>query len=147
MKSRRVSDVFLSNRIIALAPDASVREASHLMAREKVGAVLVTVEDHLAGIFTERDALSRVLANKLDPDLTTLREVMTPDPISTAPDAGAIDALRLMRDGGYRHLPVVQDGTLVGVVSLRDFVGSELAEIEEETDFQIRIAEGSGRSR
>ena len=142
MKTRRVSDVILSNRIIQLAPDASVREASHLMAREKVGAVLVTEGDHLAGIFTERDALNRVLANKLDPDTTTLREVMTANPLSVAPDADAIDALRLMRDGGYRHLPVVQGDQLVGVVSLRDFVGSELAEIEDETAFQIRIAEG-----
>ena len=145
-RKRTVADMIGRGRIVQLPGTASVREASFLMARERVGAVLVTGADgRLDGIFTERDALNRLLAKHLDVDKTALSEVMTSGPTTVSPDSLAIDALRLMRDGGFRHLPVVGDGRVVGVISLRDFVGAELAAIEDEFDFRIHFAEGPGR--
>jgi len=142
MIKRRIGDIIPGNRIVQLPGSASVREASRLMAKEHVGAVLVMREERLEGIFTERDALNRVLAKQLDPESTTIDEVMTRQPKTVDPDASAIAALRMMRNGGYRHLPVARGERVVGVVSLRDFFGAELAEIEEELDFQAQIAEG-----
>ena len=143
MKRRSISDIAGGGPIIQLTATATVREASRLMDREKVGAVLVTDGGRLDGIFTERDALGRVLAKQLDPETTQLAEVMTADPTTIGPDASAIEALRLMRDGGFRHLPIVDQGRLIGIVSLRDFFGAELSEVEREQDFQAAIAEGS----
>ena len=65
---------------------------------------------------------------------------MTPDPDTVSPDNTAIEALRMMQDGGYRHLPVVEDGTVLGVASRRDFHGDEKARLEEETGLWERIA-------
>ncbi|MCG8359002.1 MAG: CBS domain-containing protein [Kiloniellales bacterium] len=145
MKKRTIAEMLAGERIVELSPSASVREASLLMAKEHVGAVLVCVEDRLEGIFTERDALSRVLAQHRNPETTQLSEVMTRNPLTIRRQAAAIEALRLMRNGGFRHLPVVDNGRVVGVVSLRDFCGAELAEIEDELDFQSIVAEGTAR--
>ena len=145
-RKRTVADMIGRGRIVQLPGTASVREASFLMARERVGAVLVTGGDgRLDGIFTERDALNRLLAKHLDVDKTALSEVMTSGPTTVSPDSLAIDALRLMRDGGFRHLPVAVEDDLVGVVSLRDFVGAELAAVEDEYEFKTRLAEGPRR--
>ena len=142
MKQRNIADIGSRGRIVELPASATVREASHLMARERVGAVLVTNDGRLEGIFTERDALGRVLAKQRDPETTRLSEVMTAKPLTVPPEASAIEALRLMRDGGFRHLPIVDGEKLVGVISLRDFFGAELSEVEREQDFQDAIAEG-----
>lgn len=141
-RGRRIADMLLSGRIVQLPATASVREASKLMAKERIGAIMVTEADRLLGIFTERDALNRVMAQGRDPEETTLAQVMTRNPTSLSPEDASIDALRLMRDGGFRHLPVTLGDTLVGVISLRDFVGAELAAVEEEQQVKLRLAEG-----
>ncbi|MGF1609677.1 MAG: cyclic nucleotide-binding/CBS domain-containing protein [Kiloniellales bacterium] len=158
MPHRKVAEIVPSRRIVRLPPQASVREASRLMVRERVGAVLVIEgpgegageAERLVGIFTERDALNRVIATEREPEHTTLAEVMTPDPVTVSPQATAIEALRLMRDGGYRHLPVAEPEEsgrvrVVGVISLRDFIGAELAAVEQEARFTALLADGSGR--
>ena len=113
---------------------ATVREAARLMAARNIGSVLVTGRDgRLEGILTERDILCRIVAPGCDPDRTRLQEVMTKDPDTIGPDEPAIEALRRMRDGGYRHLPVVDGRRLVGIVSRRDFWGDEKTRLEDET--------------
>jgi CBS domain-containing protein len=87
----------------------------------------------LTGIFTGRDAVFRVLAEGKNPAKTTLREVMTPDPETITPRHNAIDALRLMQDARCRHLPIVNDGMILGIVSRGDFRGTELDRFDEET--------------
>jgi CBS domain-containing protein len=104
------------------------------MRERAVDAVLVADEaGPLLGIFTNRDAVRRVLAEARDADRATLAEVMTRDPATVAPSAAAMEALRLMRDGGFDHVPVVQDGRAVGLVSHSHFLGVEQARLEEET--------------
>ena len=105
-----------------------------------VGAILVTEGDRrLVGIFTGRDAVHRVLAEGKSAVRTTLAEVMTREPDTTPPGEVAIEALRLMENGRYRHLPIVDDGRVVGIVSRFDFSGMELDRLDEETGLWERI--------
>ncbi len=124
--SRRSVVQLIKHQVIQLAPSASVREAAQLMSESHVGALLVMDEGRLAGIFTERDALNRVLGEGRDPDSTSLSEVMTRDLVTLGPQTAATLALHVMGEVGFRHLPVVENDKVYGVISLRDFVGVEL---------------------
>ena len=136
---RKIADMMTGGELAELAPSATVYEAACLMKARKCGSVLVTSEHRLIGIFTERDVVNRVVADKLDPLATPLAQVMTANPDTVRPDTLAVEALRMMEDGGYRHLPVVQRGRILGVVSRRDFYGEEKAELEKERALWERI--------
>lgn len=120
--ARLVSQVLIQRKFSAVTPDTTVARAAEVMKQQRVGAILVMEERALAGIFTERDALFRVVAAKLDPETATLRDVMTADVVSVAPDDDITHALRLMRDVGFRHLPVLEDGEVIGIISTRDII-------------------------
>ncbi len=137
---RKMSDIVHDQNPLTLPPDATVQEACRRMRERYVGAVLVTEGDRrLIGIFTGRDAVHRVLAEGKDAAQTRLAEVMTRDPKTLPPGRGAVEALRLMEDAGIRHVPVVADGRLVGIVSRFDFNGVELDRLNEETGLWERI--------
>lgn len=137
---RQAADIVRDQEPLAMPRSASVRDACLAMRARRVGAVLVVDgAGALAGIFTGRDAVCRVLAEGRDPAATSLAEVMTRDPDATAPGCGAVELLRRMRDGGYRHMPVVEGGRVVGVVSHGDFRGLEHARLDEETGLWERI--------
>jgi CBS domain-containing protein len=133
MLRKLVPDVVHDQHLAALTAVSSVREAAVMMRARHIGSVLVVDRDgKLTGIFTERDLVCRVVAERRDPDRTKLGTVMTARPETVGPGATAIDALRRMQDGGFRHLPVVRDGRPVAIVSRRDFFGIEKARIEDE---------------
>ena len=133
MQRKIIPDVISDQEIVSLPATASVREAARLMERRNVGSVLIMTGDGLEGIFTERDMVCRVVAQGLDPDETLLSQVMTKEPDTIAPGLTAIESLRMMQFGGYRHLPVIDGGRVVGVVSRRDFVGGEKARLDDES--------------
>lgn len=140
MTNRRIGFIVKSQDPLVLPADDTVQHACQCMRERRVGAVLVAGADRrLAGIFTGRDAV-RVLAEGRNAAETTLASVMTRDPDTIAPERTAIEALRAMSDGGYRHLPVVKDGRIVGIVSRGDFQGLELDRLESETSLWERIA-------
>jgi CBS domain-containing protein len=140
MTNRQMSDIVKHQNPLSLPASTPVRHACACMRDRGVGAVLVTDDARqLIGIFTGRDAVCRMLAAGKDPAATTLGEVMTPNPDIMAPGKTAIEALRMMRDGGYRHVPVVDGDALVGVVSHGDFRGLEHARLDEETGLWERI--------
>jgi CBS domain-containing protein len=116
--------------LITLAPADSARAAANLMAEKNIGAVLVMVEGRIAGIFTERDLAVRVVAAGLDPARTRLADVMTPDPDTIKPTETVRDALNRMAGRHYRHLPVVEAGRLVAIVSIRDLHRSIIEQME-----------------
>jgi CBS domain-containing protein len=125
---------------VTLPPNASVRDACQCMRDRRVGAVLVTEGDQrLLGIFTGRDAVHRVLAEGMSAARTKLAAVMTRDPDTMPPGKSAIEALRLMEYGRYRHVPFVNDGKVVGIASRFDFSGIELDRLDEETSLWERI--------
>jgi len=109
----------MNSRLLTIGPDASLTEAAHEMADRRVGAILVTEGDDLVGILTERDVLRAVGRGSIE---GTVRDWMTrgPDTISSATTIG--EAAGLMVHGGYRHLPIVEGGRLVGIVSIRDLI-------------------------
>ena len=130
MTNRKISEILGHQRLLALSEKTPVKEACRWIWEDRKGSVLVIDEEHqLLGIFTGRDAV-RVLADGKDPETTLLREAMTPNPITIPPSTRAIDALRTMRERGFRHLPVVEDGKILGVVSRGDFKGLELDLLE-----------------
>jgi CBS domain-containing protein len=132
---RNFSVVTLEHRPITMSEAASVTEACDQMRDCRAGSVLVTGKgDQLVGIFTGRDAVCRVLAQRRDPSTTRLAEVMTPDPAMMSPDCSAFDALRIMSDGGFRHVPLVKNGRILGLLSRGDFKGLEQALDERECD-------------
>lgn len=140
MTHRHMHEIITRRHPVTQPPDATVFEACRAMRNHRIGAVLVTdPEGRLLGIFTGRDAICRMLAEGRDPRSTRLREVMTPNPDCMAPHHSAIEALRLMRDGGYRHMPVVQGEQVVGMVSRGDFHSDERARLEAESDLWERL--------
>ena len=137
---RKMSDIVRNQDPLTLPPDATVGEACRYMRERRVGAVLVTEGDQrLIGIFTGRDAVHRVLAEGMSAGDTTLADVMTCNPDVMPPGKTAIEVLRLMEDGRYRHMPIVDNGKVVGIVSRYDFSGLELDRLDEETGLWERI--------
>jgi CBS domain-containing protein len=121
-----------NQRPLILPSTTSVVQAARQMDSEHVSAVIVT-EGHAAvvGIFTGRDAVTRVLAKGRDPIRTTLAEVMTYLPVIMTPDHTPIEALRLMQGAHCRHLPIVHEGKIVGLVSRGDFRGVDRERLDE----------------
>jgi CBS domain-containing protein len=114
---------------VTVSRDATVVDAARQMKQRNVGSVLVLDAGRLAGIFTERDALFRVLAAGRDPATTTIGDVMTPQPQTMHPDEPFVRALRVMHEGKFRHLPVVEFGRPIGIVSVRDALDDDLVEL------------------
>jgi CBS domain-containing protein len=124
--------------LVAISENATVGEAARRMRDARCGSILVTEDERLIGIFTERDVMNRVVAEGLDPERTSVSQVMTRSPRTVEPDTPTIVALRIMDDGGFRHLPVVDKGRILGIVSRRDFLSSEQARIETERHYWER---------
>jgi CBS domain-containing protein len=133
MNRKIVPDVISGVQDLATASTGmSVREAAAVMANRRIGALVVLdAAGRMAGIFTERDVMTKVVAARRDPDTTLLAEVMTPNPDTIAPDNAASDALDMMRKHNYRHLPVVDGARLIGMVSVRDLYASAMGELEQ----------------
>jgi CBS domain-containing protein len=139
MSDRKLALIVKNQNPLILGAQDTVQHACHCMSERGVGAVLVTDPGgRLRGIFTGRDAV-RVLRDNLDAANTTLAAIMTPNPQTLGPHCATIDALRVMHDGGFRHMPVVSDGKILGVVSRADFTGNEVGHLEYETHLWERI--------
>jgi len=135
----RIRQIMHRDNIATLPPSASVYAAAAVMKRQQQCAVLVMTEDRLEGILTEQDMVRRVIAGRCNPNTVTLADVMTTDPDTISPGDIALTGLQMMEDGCYRHLPVVENGRLVGLVSRADFPGEEKTELEAERHCWERI--------
>ncbi|MEE9278930.1 MAG: CBS domain-containing protein [Myxococcota bacterium] len=126
-----------------LDPDQVVADAVSVMASQEVGAVLVVEKDRLVGIFSERDLLRRVCARGRSTEETRLAEVMTPDPVTASPGESRLIAVAKMQRAGCRHLPIVVDGAIIDMLSMRDLLFGELEEREAEIEALRRYIGGS----
>ena len=129
MQMRSLRSIVAGRPPVTVTQGGTVVEAARRMRERDVGSVLVVDGQRLVGIFTERDALFRVLAAARDPATTTLGEVMTPQPQTMHPDEPFLRALRVMHEGKFRHLPVVEFGRPLGIVSVRDALDDDLTEL------------------
>ncbi len=142
MPHRTLRQVVEGQTVVSALADTTVRAAAISMASNNVGAILVVdAAGKLAGLFTERDVLNRVVARGLDPDATPLTAVMTTKLQTASPDKPLAHALHMMFEGGFRHVPVVDGGKPVGMVSARNALGLEIHQFEQELVERDHIAE------
>ncbi|MFN2388229.1 MAG: cyclic nucleotide-binding/CBS domain-containing protein [Actinomycetota bacterium] len=121
----------MSNHVVTMPASETLDHAAQVMVERGVGSAVVMKGRNIEGIITERDVL-RAVAHGLVPWSTNVSDCMTADPATVSPTTGAGAALRMMLDNNYRHLPVVENGGLVGIVSLRDLAG--VAATDEDVD-------------
>ena len=117
--------------VVKLPKNSSVSTAARLMAEHNVGAVIVMDNHNLVGIFTERDVVIRVVAKGLAADKTLLSDVMTPHPITLQSGTSLSKALELMDKNRVRHLPIEENGEVVGMVSSRDLLAAVNEDLKE----------------
>lgn len=117
---------------ISASPQTTVAEVSRLMLEQGIGTIVVVENGLLIGVFTERDAVLRVIAQGIDARSVSVGEVMTGQPLTVDADATFGHALVLMHEHGLRHLPVVEDGRLIGIVSGRDALDPQLEDFISE---------------
>jgi CBS domain-containing protein len=139
MFSQSIRDVMEQKKLLIAPSETTVSNAAKLMAERKVGAIMVVDDRRLVGIFTERDAVFRVIAKDLDSQTTRLIDVMTREPITIAPDSSFGYALLIMHENGFRHVPVIEDGELIGVVSARNALDPDLEEFVSEAERRKHI--------
>lgn len=120
---RTVAQAVSERPLVSVAPGASVSDACALLDRENVGALGVTDDTGLIGVLSERDVIRRVIVAKRPLDTTCVGEVMTPDPQTVGRESSLVIAMDLMLRGGFRHLPIVDDGQVYGMLSMRDIPG------------------------
>src|SRR3569623_1169765 len=137
MAERTVFQSIAKRHLLSLGPQASVWEAACAMTRANSGSILVMEPpDRLLGIVTERDLMTRVVARALDPKQTPLAQVMTAQPRVVPPATPISDALVIMMERGFRHLPIVDgDRRILGVFSLRDALPSEMGAAMRQAEF------------
>lgn len=141
MALRLIRDLIRGQDLLTCAPEVKVGDAARQMAARRVGSILVTLDGLLRGIFTERDALVRVIAAGLDPEVTEIGEVMTRTVTTISPDRTVLHALHEMHENSFRHVPVLEHGAPIGMVSIRDALGDELIAFERELAAKQAILE------
>ncbi|MFA7278986.1 MAG: CBS domain-containing protein [Sterolibacterium sp.] len=137
----QVRRVMEKRNFVMAPPVTTVAQAAELMAKKNVGAVMVVDGERLVGIFTERDAVFRVIARGLDARATALVEVMTADPKTVDPSRSFGYALLMMHENGFRHVPVIEDGKPIGIVSSRNAMDPDLEEFVSEAQRRKHIQE------
>jgi CBS domain-containing protein len=117
--------------VLSVTPEMTVLEVARYMSGKRVGAVMVLNEGAPVGIFSERDLMERVVIAGLDPAVVPVREVMTRDVLTASPEDNPVECMLTMQRRGFRHLPVIEDEKLVGMLSLRDLLKIEIDEKSE----------------
>jgi len=141
MPSRPVSECIRRKEALVGEAGQSVQQAAQRMAQACCSSILICDGERLQGIFTERDLLVRVVAAGLDPGTTTLGQVMTPNPDTIEAAAPVIDAIGRMDEFGYRHMPGLDAGRVLGVVSWRDLPFEDRFKLQPELDQRHTLAE------
>ncbi|MEJ8853345.1 CBS domain-containing protein [Variovorax robiniae] len=145
MAERTVFQSIPRKHVVCIGPQATVRDAACMMTRANCGSVLIMEPpDLLLGILTERDLMTRVLAKGLDPERTAARDVMTPNPLCVPPETLVSDAVVLMLERGFRHLPLVAGKKILGVFSVRDALPRELGTALSQTEFHEQVNDALG---
>lgn len=139
---RLIQQVIAGQIPLSTAPEISVQEAAVQMSTRNVGAILLVKNDKLVGIFSERDVMKKVVAAGLNPATTTVASVMVEHVETITADRPLAEALHMMREGGFRHVPVLDaQNRPIGIVSSRDAFSADWAEFELETRRMEEIEE------
>lgn len=146
MLERTVFQSLSQRHVVSLGPQASVWEAACVMTRANCGSVLILdTPGALLGILTERDLMTRVLAKALDPQKTRVSEAMTPNPHCVGPDLKVSEAVLIMIERGFRHLPIVTSASkILGVFSVRDALPREIGDAVSLAEFNDQVNDALG---
>lgn len=120
MEIKSLCDIIDGRTVCSVEPDETVQFACDVMHQENIGALVVMDGDTLVGILSERDVVRRCVVQKLDPQKTSVAQVMTADPCYVSSTTAPSEALNRMLEGGFRHLPIVDADFVVGMISIRD---------------------------
>ena len=134
MSSVRDLLVRKGTNVIHVAPETTVLDAANVMNETGIGGVVVLENSRLVGIFTERDIMRRVVAARRDPSTTLVSDVMTTEPMTITADVKIAVCRAMMSTRRIRHLPVLHDGGLVGMVTSGDILAFEVAEAEAQIE-------------
>lgn len=129
---KRVKDILIAkgNETFSITPDTSVYDAVHLLAEKEIGALLVMEGPLLVGIFSERDYARQIILKGRSSENTAVREIMTSKVLHATPENDTGECMTMMTDNRIRHLPIILDSQVVGVISIGDLVRSIIAEQE-----------------
>jgi CBS domain-containing protein len=130
-----IKQIFNDRSVFTVDQGATVQEAAEYMAQQNIGAVPIMAGSRLAGIFSERDVINRVVAKKLNPAVTKVAEVMTTNLVVATSDESYESCLRKMKLANCRHLPIVEGDQLIAVISLRDLLQVEISEKDDRLEF------------
>lgn len=146
MPERTVLQSMSQRHVLGLAPAATVHDAACAMTRANCGSVLIIDSaGAMQGILTERDLMTRVLAKGLDPSTTPVTQVMTRNPQCVGPETKVADAVLVMIERGFRHLPIVDaGGRVLGVFSARDALPRELNAAADLAEFNEQVNDALG---
>lgn len=146
MAERTVFQSMSQRHVLSLGPQASVWDAACVMTRANCGSVLIVdTPGNLLGIVTERDLMTRVLAKALNPQTTTVTDIMTRNPHCVAPEVLVADAVLIMIERGFRHLPIVGAGSkILGVFSVRDALPREIGNAVSLAEFHEQVNDALG---
>ena len=146
MSERTVFQSISQRHVVSLSPQASVWDAACIMTKANCGSILVIDgAGVLQGILTERDLMTRVLAKALDPKATTTAEVMTRNPHSVSPETRVAEAVLIMIERGFRHLPIISSaGKILGVFSVRDALPREIGAAVSLAEFNDQVNDALG---
>ena len=143
---KKLSDVMNARKFVFLSPDATAATAAKKMLERQVGAIAVMSGSALVGIVTERDINFRLVATGRNPSTTVLGDIMTPSPRTFAPDTLVVEALDVMEQHGYRHVPIEESGEIIGIVSLRDIFMEVQRALEKDIEESDQFIVGSETS-
>lgn len=129
--------------IVSVAPDTSVRDAAKKMTENRVGSLLIMGGEKLEGIVTERDILNKVVTGGLNPDEVKVHKIMTKDVVVIASNRTVRDAMKIVTEKKLRHLPIVKDGQLIGMLSGGDLTRSIVDEEEDVIETLYEYIRGS----
>jgi CBS domain-containing protein len=132
---KKLRDIMREGFLFAVRKDATVAEAARTMAERNVGIVVVLEDERLIGVFSERDAVRRVIDKGLDPTTTLVGDVMTTDLVVADEDDDYQSAMRAMDRAHIRHLPVVRKKQIVSMLSIRDLMRVDMQRMDEELRF------------
>jgi CBS domain-containing protein len=132
---KQIGELIEGRPLFHISTADKVREAARQMTEWNIGAVAVLEDERLAGVFSERDLMARVVAKGLDPDATSVSAVMTKSLVVASPGDDFDDAIQKMHSIGSRHLPVVENGRLIGMISLRDLLEVDDAAQRQKASF------------
>ena len=146
MPERTVFQSMAQRHVVSVVPTATVYSAACVMTRANCGSVLVIdTSNTLLGIVTERDLMTRLVAKSLDPATTTVADIMTRGPLCVVPETKVADAVLIMIERGFRHLPVVTDSNkILGVFSVRDALPREVQTAQSLAEFNEQVNDALG---